>query len=213
MANPPVNSFETASSFAALMAASQMASAEADLEAQVSRAPLAPPDQPVVQLPPVDTCAACPNRPQRYPAVLEVPSRLVFDDLIEVPSPSGDAPHQAPPRILFGIDWANGPHEAVPPGFEDLARVKDPSLLTDALLTNRVLPTCACAKALFAAADDDLWQGFKLNALKQIAYQKAKKAGPTVQPDPAMRRKTRRETPPRPPQGANLFAAFNSSAD
>lgn len=211
MAKPPVNSFETASSFATLMAASQMASAEADLEAQVSRATLAPSDQPVVQLPPVDTCAACPNRPQRCPAVLEVPSRLAFDDLIEVPPPSRDAPHQAPPRILYGVDLAQGPHEAVRPGFDDLARVIDPTLLTDALLLNRVLPTCACAQALFAAADHDLWQGFKLNALKQVAQQKAAREKQTVRPDPALRRKVRHEKAPRPSPGADLFAAFNQA--
>lgn len=211
MAQPTVTPPETASSFSAMMAASQMAISEVDLEAQVSRVVLAPTDQPVVKLPPLDTCVTCPNRPQRYPAVLELSSCRAFDDLIEVPSLSCNAPHQAPPRILYGVDLAKGPHEAVRPGFEDLARVTDPTLLTDALMLNRILPTCACAQALFAAADHDLWQGFKLNTLKQVAEQKAAREKPAVRPDPALRRKVRQEKAPRPSPGADLFAAFNQA--
>lgn len=177
------NTAPCAVSFAAMLAASQAAGSSVDLEAHVKRADLSPKDQPVVNLPPFDACASCPNLNRRRSVVLEQPASDIFDDLVCGGEAGCDTPYVAPPRILYGVDLATGPHEAVPPSFEQLARVRDPSVLTDALLLNRILPSCACANALFAAADHELWHGFKLNALKQVADQKAGREKPAIRPD------------------------------
>ncbi|WP_327448796.1 hypothetical protein [Brevundimonas sp.] len=78
-----------------------------------------------------------------------------------------------PPKVLAGIDLADGPHERVTPGFEDYARVSDATVLADALYFNQVLPECACTRALFDAADDRTVRGLWLDFLRQEAAIKA----------------------------------------
>lgn len=147
-------------------------------ESAISRAALSAAETPVVRLPERKACLDCPHYRRRSPAVLWHPDETLFDDLVQTPA-YGCAAFKAapaPPKILAGVDLPQGPHEPVTPGFDDMARIPDPSVLTDALFFNRVLPECACTKALFDAADSDCFSGVKLDLLRQLAAQKQKKA-------------------------------------
>ena len=106
------------------------------------------------------------------------PEPYLFDDLIEDAGEGFDprvAAAGPPPRTLAGVDFSYGPHDPVTPGFDDLARVEDPTVLADALFYNHVLPECACTKALFDAADHEGWPGVQLDSLRQEAALKARR--------------------------------------
>lgn len=171
---PPTS--ETDTDFITAFARSQVsASPPINFESRVSRAALAAAETPVVQLPPLDTCLGCPFFARRFAATLVPADHVDFSDTIVGASDNLDLPSfsVAPPKILAGIDWADGPHDPVKPGFEDYARVMDPIVLADALYFNQVLPACACSRALFDAADKDTFSGLRLDFLRQEAALKA----------------------------------------
>lgn len=166
----------TAVPFATAVAASQLSGeAPINFESRVSRAALAAAESPVVQLPPLDTCLGCPFFARRFAATLVPADHVDFSDTVVGASDNLDLPSfsVAPPKILAGIDSADGPHDPVKPGFEDYARVMDPIVLADALYLNQVLPACACTRALFDAADKDTFSGLWLDFLRQEAALKA----------------------------------------
>jgi hypothetical protein len=153
-----------------------------DYEANISRAAMVATETPVVRLPERKACLDCPHYRRRLPAVLWHPDETAFDDLVQTPARGCAAFKVAPPppKILMGVDLGQGPHEPVPPGYEDLARILDPSVLTDALFYNGILPECACTRALFNAAASDFFAGVRLDFLRQAAAQKQKKTVPVA---------------------------------
>jgi hypothetical protein len=171
---PPTS--ETDTDFITAFARSQTnASPHVEYESAVKRAPMAKADCPVVKLPPLDTCLDCPFFARRFAATLVPADQVDFSDTVVGASDNLDLPplSVAPPKILAGIDLADGPHVPVKPGFEDYARVIDPIVLADALYLNQVLPACACTRALFDAADKDTFSGLWLDFLRQEAALKA----------------------------------------
>lgn len=174
-ATPPA---EAPDLFARMMAASQLRKAPfKNQEAHIRRAAMVGPENPVVHLPGRKTCLPCPHHARRHGVTLAQPDPDLFNDLIEKTGEGFDprvAAAEAPPRTLAGIDVGYGPHYPVVPGFDDLARIKDPTVLADALFYNNVLPLCACTKALFAAADDEGWPGMRLDFLRQEAALQAR---------------------------------------
>lgn len=174
--------------FADMMATAQQdcARPQADYESTVSRAALTPPDKPAVKLPDRLSCLTCPNWPRRQPAYTPGACPTVFEDIIK----TGDAQVAyvaAPPKTFRGVDVGYGPHSPVRPGYEDLARIVDPTVLADALFYNQVLPACACTEALYAAADADFYAGIRLDFLRQELLLRRRKVGTTQ--DPAAKRR------------------------
>ncbi len=174
-ATPPAASPEQ---FVTMMAAALVNGVPfVDYEANISRAAMVAAETPVVRLPERKACLDCPHYRRRLPAVLWRPDETAFDDLVQTPA-HGCAAFKVgspPPKILMGVDLGQGPHEPVAPGYEDLARILDPTVLTDALFYNGILPECACARALFDAAASDFFAGVRLDFLRQAASQKQKK--------------------------------------
>ena len=164
---------------AALAAALFSVTPSVSYESAISRAALSATETPVVRLPARKACLDCPHYRRRLPAVLWCPDETVFDDLVQTPAHDCAARKVAspPPKILAGVDLAKGPHELVTPGFDDLARIEDPTVLADALYFNQVQPACACTKALFDAADHEGWAGVRLDFLRQEAALQARQAG------------------------------------
>lgn len=164
--------------FATLMAAVEVNGLPfVDYEANINRAAMVAAETPVVLLPDRKACRECPFFGCRGPADLTRTDTDAFDDFLatvgEDPAVLVGAP---PPKILMGVDLGQGPHEPVAPGYEDLARILDPTVLTDALFYNGTLPECACTRALFDAAASDFFAGVRLDFLRQAAAQKQKKA-------------------------------------
>ena len=162
--------------FTAAMAAAQTtAHRPCSYENAVKRAPMAEPSRPATALPGRESCRDCPHVRHRLPADLTPADTSPFVDLIVAAGEDLELTYVAegPPKILAGIDLAEGPHERVMPGFEDYARVSDATVLADALYFNRVLPECACTRALFDAADDGTVPGLWLDFLRQEAGIKA----------------------------------------
>jgi hypothetical protein len=153
--------------------------------ANISRAAMVAAETPVVLLPERKACLLCPHYARRHGAVLVQPEPYLFDDLIEKAGEGFDPRVEAagpPPRTLAGVDFSYGPHDPVTPGFDDLARIKDPTVLADALFFNHVLPECACTKALFDAADHEGWPGVRLDFLRQEAALKARRQPLALEP-------------------------------
>lgn len=147
-------------------------------EPNINRAAMVAAETPVVRLPERKACLLCPHYARRHGAVLVQPEPYLFDDLIEKAGEGFDplvAAAGPPPRTLAGVDFSYGPHDPVTPGFDDLARVEDPTVLADALFFNHVLPECACTEALFDAADHEGWAGVQLDFLRQEAALKARR--------------------------------------
>jgi len=169
--------------FAAAMAASQVSAAPTvNYESRISRAALVAAETPVVTLLEREACLDCPHFARRRGADLSQPDPTIFNSMIVTAGEDVDllAAAAAPPKILAGIDLGLGPHEPVTPGFEDFARIIDPDVLTDALYYNGILPECACTRALFKAADSDLFNGLKLDLLHQSAATRRRKASPPL---------------------------------
>lgn len=164
--------------FCTLMAEQQIRGvAPVDYEASISRAALSAAETPVVRLPDRKACLDCPHFARRYRAVLYRQDAAIFDGLIKTAAADVQAVVGGPPpRILHGVDLGRGPHEPVTPGFEDLARILDPTVLTDALYYNGILPECACSEALFDAADSGFFSGMRLDLLRQSAANKRQEA-------------------------------------
>ena len=162
--------------FAAAMAAALFSTTPSvNYEARISRAALAAVETPVVRLPERKACLDCPHMARRFPAILPCPDTTMFDHLLENPAHGCAAfPVVSPPKTLTGVDLSRGPHEPVTPGLEDLARILDPTVLADALYYNRILPECACTKALFDAADHEGYSGVRLDFLRQEAALQAR---------------------------------------
>lgn len=164
--------------FATMMASSQLSGMPfINYEAHVSRAAMVAPENPVVRLPERGACLSCPHYARRHGVILVQPDAFLFDDMIEKADEGFDprvAAAGPPPRTLAGVDVGYGPHNPVAPGLEDLARILDPTVLADALYYNRVLPECACTKALFDAADHEGYSGVRLDFLRQEAALKAR---------------------------------------
>lgn len=141
-------------------------------EANISRAAMVAAETPVVRLPERKACLWCPHYARRHGAVLIQPEPYLFDDMIEKAGEGFDprvAAAGPPPQTLSGVDVGYGPHNPVAPGYDDLARIKDPTVLADALYYNRILPECACTKVLFDAVDKESWPGARLDFLRQEA--------------------------------------------
>lgn len=166
----------TAVPFATAVAASQLSGkAPINSEGRVGRAARAAAETPVVKLPGRHTCLDCPFSAGRYAANLVPADTSFFREYVVGVRDDLDLMDAAaePPMILAGIDLADGPHVRVTPGFEDYARVIDPTVLADALYFNQVLPACACTRALFDAADKETFSGLRLDFLRQEAALKA----------------------------------------
>lgn len=173
---PPAASPEQ---FATMIAAVQGNGAPfVDYEANISRAAMVAAEDPVVRLPERKACLLCPHYARRHSVTLVQPDPYLFDDMIERAGAGFDprvAAARPPPRTLAGVDFSYGPHDPVTPGFDDLARIEDPTVLADALFFNHVLPECSCTKALFEAADHEGYSGVRLDFLRQEAALKARR--------------------------------------
>jgi hypothetical protein len=175
-ATPPAASPEQ---FATMMAAVQMNGLPfVNYEANISRAAMVAAEAPVVRLPERKACLLCPHYARRHGVIFDQPDAFLFDDMIEKAGEGFDlrvAAAGPPPRTLAGVDVGHGPHNPVPPGFDNLACIENPTVLADALYYNRILPECACTKALFDAVDKDSWPGARLDFLRQEAALKARR--------------------------------------
>lgn len=165
--------------FATMVAAAQLTGVPfVDYEANISRAPMVAAETPVVILPEQKACLLCPHYARRHGAVMLQPDPYLFDDMIEMAGEEFDprvAAAGPPPRTLAGVDFSYGPHDPVTPGFEDMARIEDPTVLADALFFNHVLPECACTRALFDAADHEGYSGVRLDFLRQESVLKVRR--------------------------------------
>lgn len=173
---PSLSAMPTAASpeqFAKMMAAVQVSGLPfVNYEANISRAAMVAAETPMVRLPERKACLLCPHYARRHSVTLVQPDPYLFDDMIENAGEGFDprvAAAGPPPRTLAGVDFSYGPHDPVTPGFDDLARIEDPTVLADALLFNHFLPECACTKALFEAADHEGYSGVRLDFLRQEA--------------------------------------------
>lgn len=175
---PQQHQFSDRQGFATMLAAVQVNGLPfVDYEANISRAAMVAAETPVVLLPERKACLLCPHYARRHGAVLAQPDTYLFDDMIEMAGEGFDprvAAAGPPPRTLAGVDFSYGPHDPVTPGFDDLARIEDPTVLADALVFNHILPECTCTKALFEAADHEGWPGMQLDLLRQEAALKAR---------------------------------------
>jgi hypothetical protein len=141
--------------------------------ARILHAALAPTGSPMVKLPDLKACLACPNFQKRDGTATAQTDPETFADWIASCDPAAAYFPDAPQAILLGLDWTDGPHVPAIPGFDVLARVIDPRTLAEGLSVNRILPDCPCAVALHAAADDDGWRGLALDDLRQEAFLKS----------------------------------------
>ena len=135
-------------------------------------------NSPRVELGDCTACTGCEKPDRRTPASL-APDAAMFSDLLAPGVPEEPVVHHDPIKILAGIQTTDSACWPQRPGFEDYARLADAKDLTSALVWNWEIPNNPCVRALFAAADQDGFDGLILWIMEQQAA--ADLAAPTLE--------------------------------